>query len=117
MGDSLGGQVSVFVGLKRPHQFKKVGAQSGAFWDGPSSIGAVGCQIIEQFRAADSSLDLTLFFTAGFYEGSVWEDTEKLVAIAKENNWKVNAMYLYEGHSWGQWRHTLNDMLEFLLND
>ncbi len=113
LGDSLGGQISAFVGLQRNNLFKNIGMQSGAFWDGDTSLGRIGCQIKDQYKNASSNLNLSMWFTAGTYEQTIYEDTQAMVQIAKEKNWITNVTYYHEGHSWGLWRHTLDEMLEF----
>lgn len=117
IGDSLGGQITAHVGLNRSSLFSLLGIHSGAFWDGYSpSLGyQIGCQIKDKFSAADPELNLTLYLTAGYYEGSIWDDTKTVETYITAKGWKNNISYLYEGHSWGQWRHTLNDMLEYLV--
>ena len=30
-----------------------------------------------------------------------------------DKEWETETIYLYEGHSWGSWRHTFDDMMEF----
>lgn len=114
IGDSLGGQISLHVGIQRSNLFNNIGSHSGAFWDGPSSLGPIGCQIKEQFTAANQSLDLKMWFSAGKYESSILEDTKLVVANANEKCWRNEVIYLNEGHSWGSWRHTLDNALEFI---
>ncbi len=113
LGDSLGGQISAFVGLQRSETFGNIGIHSGAFWDGSSSLGRIGCNIIDQYRNASGDLDLKMWLTAGTYEQTVYRDTQTITGIIEEKNWKYNVTYYHEGHSWGLWRHTLDDMLRF----
>ena len=86
---------------------------SGAFWDGPSSLGTIGCEIKDQVKNASTALNLKMFFTAGKYESEVFPDTRTVQTSIFEKDWPCKAMYLNEGHSWGQWRHTLDNMLEY----
>lgn len=115
IGDSLGGQITLDVGLKRPELVKNLGIHSGAFWDGDSSLGHIGCQIKDRLVNASASLNLQVFFTAGTYEASIHEDSKFVEQKINDKGWETKSMYVNEGHSWGQWRHTLDDMLRFLL--
>ncbi|MFX0094065.1 MAG: alpha/beta hydrolase-fold protein [Candidatus Hodarchaeota archaeon] len=108
VGDSLGGLVSTYVALERPKTFKLVGCQSGAFWAGTDY------QILEKYQEAPSGLKLKCWFSAGRYEPVIHRDTKKIVSFCKEKGWITKAItQLYQGHSWGMWRFTLADLLEF----
>ncbi len=111
VGDSLGGQISAFVGIKLSNLFKRLGIQSGAFWDGASSSGLIGCNIKQQLSIAPKSLDLNVWLTAGTYEQTIYQDTKTVVDSIKQKGWVYNVSYYHEGHSWGLWRHTLADLL------
>ncbi|MHA2276002.1 MAG: alpha/beta hydrolase-fold protein, partial [Candidatus Kariarchaeaceae archaeon] len=113
IGDSLGGQISVYLGLVKSDLFKNIGSHSGAFWDGSSSLGSIGCDIKQQVENVSASLNLKMFFTAGKYESTIFMDTRAVQTSVHKKGWTCKAMYLNEGHSWGQWRHTLDNMLEF----
>ena len=107
LGDSLGGLISAYVALERPDVFKLVGSHSGAFWFGSQY------NITGKYQTANASLNLKMWFSAGTYEASIYADTLLMENYSLSHGWTTEAMYLYEGHSWGSWRHTLNDMLTF----
>lgn len=107
LGDSMGGIVSTYVALERPDTFKLVGSQSGAFWTGDEY------GIKTKFRDAPDSYNLKVWFSAGTYEPSIYFDTKEMEGYAREHGWETEGIYLYEGHSWGSWRHTLDDMFSF----
>ena len=108
LGDSMGGLVSAYVALNRPSIFKLIGCHSGAFWRGRISY-----QIFDKYAKADPSLNLKAWFSAGTYEKSVYQDTQTMVSLCRSKGWETEVIYLYEGHSWGTWRNTLKDMLEY----
>jgi enterochelin esterase family protein len=111
LGDSMGGLVSVYVALNRPSVFKLIGVHSGAFWRG-----RINYQIIERYAEADPSLNIKAWFSAGTYEKIIYQDTQAMVSLCRSKGWKTEALYLYEGHSWGTWRNTLKDMLEYFFS-
>jgi enterochelin esterase family protein len=108
LGDSLGGQISSYVGISRHNLFKNVGSHSGAFWYGQNT-----CNLIDKIEKANETMHLKFWFSAGVYEEAIWNDTKKVQQMVYDKNWDCNSMYLQEGHSWGSWRHTLDDLLEF----
>ncbi|MHA2000561.1 MAG: alpha/beta hydrolase-fold protein [Promethearchaeota archaeon] len=107
LGDSMGGLVSAYVGLERNQTFKLIGSHSGAFWVGTDY------QIIQKYVDAPTSLNLKMWFSAGTYEQSIYNDTQKIANAGVEKGWSTKTVYLHEGHSWGAWRHTFGDMMEF----
>jgi len=40
-------------------------------------------------------------------------DTQRMAEICRENGWITEEVYNPECHSFGQWRHILDEMLEF----
>ena len=106
-GDSMGGLVSVYVGLERFDKFKLIGSHSGAFWyDG-------NYEIIKKFQNVSSSIDLKVWFSAGTYESTIHMDTQTMVNASQSHGWTTEFISLFEGHSWGSWRHSLDNLLEF----
>ena len=98
---------TIYVSLERPTIFKLVGSHSGAFWaDG-------GYGILDKYASTDPSLNFKLWFSAGTYESGIYQDTSTMVSHCISKGWTTEVVYLFEGHSWGSWRHTLNDMLEY----
>ncbi|MCY3410974.1 MAG: esterase family protein [Candidatus Heimdallarchaeota archaeon] len=115
-GASLGGQISMHMGLERTEIFKNIGLHSPALWDGASSLGRIGCSIKETYASTPASDDLRVWMSAGSYEEEIFNDTQKVECETFKKGWDYDVMYLHEGHSWGSWRHTLNDMLEFFFS-
>ncbi|MHA2294700.1 MAG: alpha/beta hydrolase-fold protein [Candidatus Hodarchaeales archaeon] len=112
LGDSMGGLVSTYVALERPTTFKLIGSHSGAFWvaTAPDYNGDYDVKTI----FADSTVpDYKAWFSAGTYEQGIYLDTQIMISHCVANGWKNDVIYLYEGHSWGSWRHTLDNMLVF----
>jgi enterochelin esterase family protein len=107
LGDSMGGIVSAYVGLERNETFKLVGSHSGAFWTG-NIYG-----ILPKYNAVSPSIGLKMWFSAGTYESSIYDDTKIMENYSIDKGWETEAIYLFEGHSWGSWRHTFDDMMDF----
>ncbi len=104
MGASLGGWTAAWFGLKRPDIFRLIGIQSPAFSD----------EILNSFSAA-STLPLKIFMSTGTIH-----DTEvkarKMYQILEEKNYPLKYIEVNEGHSWGNWRTLIDDLLVYFFN-
>ena len=115
LGLSISGLVSTYVALERPNLFKLFASQSGSF-----SIGQDFYQIKTKYELAYESLNLKAWFSIGTYENNnnfgtpMVEDTEEMADICASKGWTTRLVYnVGECHIYGQWRHCLDDMLEF----
>lgn len=104
IGASFGGNISALIAFTRPEVFYKAGFHSGAFW--PNNYEAL--QII------DTSGVLSLPFASvwGSYEGSlpaVWRTVRDSMTSHQIPDKYFNEYP--EGHSWGLWRATLDEIL------
>ncbi|MFW9853248.1 MAG: alpha/beta hydrolase [Candidatus Thorarchaeota archaeon] len=115
LGFSISGLVSTYVALERPNLFKLFASQSGSF-----SIGQSSYQIKTKYTQASGSLDFKAWFSIGTYENNnnfgtpMVEDTEEMADICENKGWTTEIIYnVGECHIYGQWRHCLDDMLEF----
>lgn len=113
LGFSASGLASAYTIIERPEKFKLLASQSGAFWAGDE----YGIKI--QYLLATLSLDLKTWFSVGTYENNnsnetpMVNDTQRMVEICREKGWITDEVYNPECHSFGQWRHVLDEMLEF----
>ncbi len=98
LGVSYGGVNAAACGLSYPEVFHLVAMQSPAFADDA---------IYEGYRAADR-LPLTLFLSAGY----PWDfDARTMKEILESKGYPLTYLEVPEGHSWGQWRSQLDDLL------
>ncbi|NHJ40947.1 MAG: esterase family protein [Asgard group archaeon] len=113
MGFSAGGLVSAYAVYERSETFKLLASQSGAFWAGEE----YGIKL--KYMLADSSYQLKTWFSVGTYENNnhhntpMVDDTQEMVEICENNNWPTKAVYNPECHSFGAWRHLLDDIFEY----
>ncbi|MFX1284087.1 MAG: alpha/beta hydrolase-fold protein [Promethearchaeota archaeon] len=109
MGASLGGYISFFVGFNRENLFGLIASQSGYF---PYDL---------IFTLGSRVPDTKFYFDIGTFEKSIAGGTD-LYTLNKEMNKTMTEKkysFLYqeinEGHSWGNWRAHLDDILIYLL--
>jgi enterochelin esterase family protein len=101
LGTSLGGLNSAFFAFKRPDLFGVVAIQSPAFWYKP-----------EIFHLAEqtSATKLNVFISSGlFYDGA--DEAKRMKALLDKSGHRCTYLETPEGHSWGQWRNLLDDLL------
>lgn len=104
LGTSLGGLNSAYFAFKRPDVFNRVGIQSPAFWYKPEIY-----PIVEQSAAKS----LTIAMTAGtIYDTS--DEARKMKAVFDKLGHSCLYLETAEGHSWGNWRNLLDDVLTAL---
>jgi enterochelin esterase-like enzyme len=102
MGASLGGEISVMIALDHPEIFGKCGSQSGVVGlDGGRLIRVVKA---EPRRAIDFYLDCGRF-------GDALDENRLMREALVEKSYVLKYQELNEGHSWGNWRAHLDDML------
>jgi enterochelin esterase-like enzyme len=104
MGASLGGAISLFISANHPDIFGKCGSQSGAFaLDGGNLFDKM-----EKLprQPVDFYLDTGLI-------GDLDADNRQMRDILEMKDYHVMYQEFNEGHSWGNWRAHLDDMLIF----
>jgi enterochelin esterase family protein len=101
LGTSLGGINSTFFGISRSDIFKLIAIQSPAYWS--------GSKLYEGYKDK-SNLNLKIFLSAGtVFDG---EDlTRKVKNDLEKRGCKIYYKVVNEGHSWGNWRALLPEML------
>ncbi len=104
IGDSFGGNISALISYNHPDVFGMCGLHSGAFW--PNNYEAF--ELITQGEVED----IRFASIWGSYEG-LYENMHEFKDFLNENNYQLDWSELPEGHSWGLWRATIDDILIF----
>jgi enterochelin esterase family protein len=105
MGASLGGLISTYLVLSRPHLFAKVGGQSSALFLEEERVTAL---------AKDLETSLTFYFDVGQYEPRFIPAHRRLVPLLETKGCPGFFQQLPAGHNWTSWRAHLKDLLTFL---
>ncbi len=108
IGASYGGNISMYIALKHPEIFYKVGQHSGA-WQ-PESY-----RVLNMFQA-QAKPDLAVASVWGTYEGlgTLWKGVEN--DCKNEGFTKTYFKEHPQGHAWGFWKATLDDILIHLFS-
>lgn len=104
MGASLGGAISTMISLDHPEIFGKCGSQSGAF--GVKDMELVQRVLSEPRAGVDFYLDCGTF-------GDLTDENRAMTDALKKKKYKFTYSEFNEGHSWGNWRAHIDDMLVF----
>ena len=105
LGVSFGGVAAALVGLRYPAVFPLLGLQSPSVWAQPSLPAEIAAVKAGSRRVA---IDM------GLYEGEGPEATRALGAAYQQRGAAVLYREVPEGHSWGHWKNTVAEVLEFL---
>ena len=105
LGTSLGGLHAIFMGLTYGEVFGRIGIHSPAFWRSR--------WVLEQLAVAESYLP-QVFLNVGQYERWYLADARSVAQRLEELDVDLLYLELPDGHSWGHWRATLDDLLLFL---
>ena len=118
LGLSISALTSAYVALERSQTFKLLASQSGSYSKGETTY-----EIMTKYAQAPVSLDLKTWFSVGTYESNnnfktpMVEDTKYMVSICTAKGWPTEAIYNPECHSYGAWRHILDDMLKYFFSE
>lgn len=105
VGASYGGLHAGLMALRSGSLFGMIGVQSPAFRPAP--------WVLEELARAEV-LPAKAFITTGTFErGHIIESASKLREILKSRRVDVQYHEVHDGHSWGNWRALLDDMLVF----
>lgn len=105
LGTSLGGLNAAYTGITYPDVFGLVGIQSPAFW-----ISTDG-HIYDLWDEAET-LPQKIYLTNGNYAWDAAQtDIEPMTTIFAAKNIPFTYTQVNEGHSWGNWRALLDDIL------
>lgn len=104
LGTSLGGLTAAYITFKRPDLFGLAGIQSPAFWYKP-----------EIFTLAEQSGQLVVryFMSSGTYFDTA-EGSRRMKPILEARGHAVVYQETDEGHSWGNWRNLIEELLVVL---
>ena len=106
IGDSYGGNISAIISFTHPEVFGNCGIHSGAFQ--PNNFGT------NDILMDGVKRDIRIASVWGSYEGaSLPPNMRKIKDYLVSSGYNVTWSELPEGHSWGHWRATLDDMLVF----
>jgi len=102
LGTSLGGLNSAFFALKATDTFQRIAIQSPAYHAGDGKI-------IGLFQKAPR-LDVDIYMTWGTFN-DFGETTDRFQRILDKKGYDYRFKVVNEGHSWGNWRALVDDIL------
>ena len=104
-GTSAGGRAALYAGLELPGYFSNLALLS------PSLSGPV--YYLEPYFSGRKRPDskLRLWMSAGTYEGSIYRDAMTMEEYFSSLDIPIKAVYLHQGHSFGAWRESAEEML------
>lgn len=106
IGDSYGGNISAIIAFSNPNVFGNCGVHSGAFQPNNYHTNGIVMDGVKK--------DIKVASIWGTYEGSSLPPNMREVKdYLIENEYELIWKELPEGHSWGLWRATQDDMLAF----
>jgi enterochelin esterase family protein len=104
MGASLGGAISLMVAMDRPDLFGNCGSQSGAFEVDEGRL----MTMVEQSPARP----VAVYLDCGTF-GDLTAENRAMYDLFVEKGYRARYQEFHEGHSWGNWRAHIDDMLAF----
>jgi len=103
MGASLGGFVSLYGAFQRPETFGLSAGQSSSIWiSSPSVI---------QLYANSPQKEIDIYIDWGTFEGTQPEHYQ-FIAVLQSKGYTFTANEYHEGHSWGNWRAHIDEILK-----
>jgi enterochelin esterase-like enzyme len=104
MGASLGGAISMMMALDHPEIFGKCGSQSGAFEVDEGAL-------LKRVKA-EPTKPVDFYIDCGRY-GDLLEENRTMRQALADKGYQIAYREFNEGHSWGNWRAHIDDMLVF----
>jgi enterochelin esterase-like enzyme len=101
LGTSMGGLAAAYFSFSKPDVFGMAGIQSPAFWFRPE---------IYTFCDNPDTPPVKTFMTTGLVNDSQ-EGTQKMINILNKNTCTFQYKEVNQGHSWGNWRDLIDDIL------
>lgn len=102
LGTSMGGLTSAFIAFSKPNLFGLAGIQSPAFWFKPE---------IYNFCDNAENPPVKIFMTSGSIHDTTKEGAIKMKTILEKNTCTYQYTETNQGHSWGNFRDTIDDIL------
>ncbi len=104
VGDSFGGNISALIAYTYPDVIANCGLHSGAFW--PNNFE------VYNMIAGGVKKDLKFYAVWGTYE-SLFINMRSFIDSLSYKGYSFGYEELPQGHSWGLWRSTLDDILTY----
>jgi len=101
MGTSMGGLAATYFAFTRPGVFGLVGIQSPAFWTKPQ---------IYQLCTNQAAPSIKISMTSGLINDTS-KESRKMKEVLEANSCIYHYREVNEGHSWGNWRNLIDDVL------
>lgn len=106
IGTSMGGLTAAYFAFARPDVFGMAGIQSPAFWFKPA---------IYNFCEEAANPPVKIFLTTGTINDAR-EGSQKMKEIFDKNTCTYQYTETSQGHSWGNWRDTVDDILVYFFS-
>ena len=103
IGDSFGGNISAYIAYEYPDVFGNCGLQSGAFWPNDYEV--------SDLLVNGPAKEIRIASFWGTYEGNLTTNMDFVANELLLKGYDITAGSYAEGHSWGLWRATLDDIL------
>lgn len=101
LGTSMGGLTATYFAFTKPDVFGLAGIQSPAFWTKPQ---------IYSLCSGQANPEMVISITSGLINDTS-EESRKMKAILQSSSCVFHYREVNEGHSWGNWRNLLDDIL------
>ncbi len=101
LGTSMGGLTSTYFAFSRPDVFGMAGIQSPAFWTKPQ---------IYQLCSNPANPKMKVSMTSGLINDTS-KESRKMKDILATSSCEYHYREVNEGHSWGNWRNLIDDIL------
>jgi len=101
MGTSMGGLTATYFAFTKPDVFGLAGIQSPAFWTKPQ---------IYQLCANPANPKMKVSMTSGLINDTS-KESRKMKEVLQANSCVYTYREVNEGHSWGNWRNLIDDVL------
>ncbi len=101
IGTSMGGLTAAYFAFAKPDVFGMAGIQSPAFWFKPD---------IYRFCNNPQSPPVKIYLTSGTINDAL-EGAQKMKSSFEKNTCTYRYTQTPQGHSWGNWRDTIDDIL------
>ena len=101
----MGGLISVYLALSRPHLFSRVAGQSSALFFEEEKLTTLAA------RLSDS---ISFYFDVGEFEAQFIPAHRRLVALLESKGCRCQYRQVPGGHNWTTWRGHIKELLTFL---
>ena len=112
LGTSLGGLFSAYLGLLHPDTFGKLAIQSPAFWVSESLAWWTGPSIYAMMEEAGATFEV--YMSTGTINDTE-DGARQMRDVFNANGHALTYREVPEGHSWGNWRALIDEVLVALV--